>query len=370
MDPLSIVTSVLSAVLTIKTWADNTKKKGQAVTNFSATINLVHLTLSPLEDPTVSQCLQPSVIASLLSIGEVLSRIKDHLSLWQDRRLRPDKLWGIVSPGGVINDLRDDAQLLSQHLLSISLALHVSTFLEGQSRMKSPPPEPSVLDRVKNVQLRGFWRDMIGERVSRNYTEDGVKIHNFRQVSYTSRSEFCKAITTWLKEDLSPSLLDALLLRLDEFGVGGVTLSSINQFVGEKTLSDAIRQLQQKGRRVAATAARPRANMVIAQTHCLDANGQYDSRPWLIWIDDNPNNISEYFSFAQCKGICVFHFFSTAFAKAWIDSNEGLIWYKCPASLVSSRYSQTNFTIRRTAISSASSLIMLDGKTKRSLALA
>ena len=107
------MTSVLSAVLTIKTWVDNTKKKDQAVTNLSTTINLVHLTLSPLEDPTVSQCLQPSVIASLLSIGEVLSRIKDHLSPWQDRRLRPGKLWGIVSPGGVINDLCDDAQLLS-----------------------------------------------------------------------------------------------------------------------------------------------------------------------------------------------------------------------------------------------------------------
>jgi len=187
-----------------------------------------------------------------------------------------------------VDELRDDAQLLSEHLLSISVALHVSTFLEVQSKIRLPLPEPSHLDLVKNVQVRGFWRDMIGE-----------------QIFYTSRSEFCRAIKAWLKEDLSPSLLNALVLSLDEFGVGDVTLLSVDQFVGEKTLSDAVSQLQE-----------------IAQTRSFCAPAKSMARPWLIWINDNPGDNSDHVSFAQRNGISVFQLLSTASAKRWIDTNE------------------------------------------------
>jgi hypothetical protein len=128
-------------------------------------INLVYLTLSPLEDPDISQGLQPAVIASLLSLGEVLGKIKYHLSVWKDRRIRPNKLWALAVPSSIVGDIRDDAQLLSQHLLSISVALHVSNFMELKSKIKMPIAEPSFLDGIKNVQVRGFWRDMVGEQV-------------------------------------------------------------------------------------------------------------------------------------------------------------------------------------------------------------
>ena len=49
--------------------------------------------------------------------------------------------------------LHDDTQLLSQHLLSISVALHVSKYLEGQSEHQLPLSQPSILDWVKNVQV-------------------------------------------------------------------------------------------------------------------------------------------------------------------------------------------------------------------------
>jgi hypothetical protein len=48
-----------------------------------------------------------------------------------------------------------------------------------------------------------------------------------------------------------------------------------------------------------------------------------NSSPWLVWIDDNPSNNTTEVEFAHRKGVTVFHFYSTASAKAWIVANEG-----------------------------------------------
>jgi len=172
-----IVASVLSAVLVVKKWLDDTQKKEQAITNLSTTVNLVYLILSPLEDENTSQNLQPFVIASLVSIGEVLSRIKDHLLLWKDKRIRAVKLLSFVTPGRVINDLRDDAQLLSQHLLAISFALQVSNFVQERSKHSLSLLEPSPLDMIKNAEVRTFWHEMIGPRVSNDYINTRLCIY-------------------------------------------------------------------------------------------------------------------------------------------------------------------------------------------------
>jgi len=48
--------------------------------------------------------------------------------------------------------------------------------------------------------------------------------------------------------------------------------------------------------------------------------------PWLVWIDDNPNNINGQIAFAEYMGVTVFILTSTASAKVWIDANEGRLW--------------------------------------------
>lgn len=165
MDPVSVLTSVLATALSIKRWVDDTAKKDQAVRNLSATINLVCIVLSPLEDRASIE-LKPTVVASLLGITEVLGRIKDHLSLWKDKRFRLNRLLDIITPRSVMDDLRDDSQLLSHHLAAVQVALQVSSFVDaGRPASAIEPQDMSVIGIIYNVQVRGFWRDMIGETV-------------------------------------------------------------------------------------------------------------------------------------------------------------------------------------------------------------
>jgi hypothetical protein len=48
-----------------------------------------------------------------------------------------------------------------------------------------------------------------------------------------------------------------------------------------------------------------------------------ESTPWLVWVDDAPENNESEVQLARAKGIEVFQFYSTASAKAWIVANEG-----------------------------------------------
>src|ERR1700733_5093221 len=154
MDPISITTSILSSLITIKAWIDAHEKKDKAIKDLSTTINLVHLIFSPLSDNQRASTLHPGIVTSLLSIGEVLSRIKDHLSIWKDTtskskrsgpRVSLEKVFGFISPAGVVGDLKDDAALLAQYVQIVSIAMQVSTFVAGWEKEKPPtPPRESL----------------------------------------------------------------------------------------------------------------------------------------------------------------------------------------------------------------------------------
>jgi hypothetical protein len=227
MNPVVAVSSVLSAVLVVKKWLDAIQKKEQAIADLSTTVNLVYLTLSPLDNENTIQNLQPSVVAGLVSIGEVLSRIKDRLTLWKEKDIRANKLLSFVTPSRVTDDLRDDAQLLSHHLIAISVALQVSAFLQEQSDNRLALSEQSLWDVIKNAEVRRFWHEMVGPQVSRDYGHQTTYSYS-QQVFHISEVMFQKAITAWLQEDLSESLLNSLLLRLDEFGPSGKSRKNLS----------------------------------------------------------------------------------------------------------------------------------------------
>lgn len=165
MDPASVITTILSSAITIHKWVEDTKKKEATIDQLSTTVNLVYITLSPLEVDPKSQNLTPPIIASLVSLGAVLSRIKDHLDVWADKSIRLSKLMAFLTPSSVLEDLRDDSELLQQHLLAVSFALHVATFLQGKIK-DAPMKGPSPVDLMKSSQARAFWHAMMGDRVN------------------------------------------------------------------------------------------------------------------------------------------------------------------------------------------------------------
>lgn len=161
-----MIASVISSAISINKWVEDTKKKEAAISNLSTTVNLVYLILSPLEVGENSHSLTPSVFASLVSLADVLNRIKDHLDLWADKSIRFSKVMGFLAPSNVLQDLRDDSELLQQHLVAVSLALHVSAFLQGKSKAIIPVKEPSPVTLMKSSEAREFWHVMMGDSVS------------------------------------------------------------------------------------------------------------------------------------------------------------------------------------------------------------
>jgi hypothetical protein len=62
---------------------------------------------------------------------------------------------------------------------------------------------------------------------------------------------------------------------------------------------------------------------ILANQHVDCAKCQNESTPWLVWVDDAPENNEREVALARASGIEVFQFYSTASAKAWIVANEG-----------------------------------------------
>lgn len=90
-------------------------------------------------------------------------------------RVSLDKVFAFISPAGVVGDLRDDAALLAQHVQTVSFAIQVSMFVAGWDKEKEKPPkvstpppevpEASLLELIKNKDVRSFWKDLVGETV-------------------------------------------------------------------------------------------------------------------------------------------------------------------------------------------------------------
>jgi hypothetical protein len=68
------------------------------------------------------------------------------------------------------------------------------------------------------------------------------------QTLYIPRAEFRQSLAKWLQCEFSEAFVDVLIFRIDEFGVGGVTPSGLDRFVGDgKGLGEAVYQLRGAG---------------------------------------------------------------------------------------------------------------------------
>ncbi|OCH92759.1 hypothetical protein OBBRIDRAFT_410484 [Obba rivulosa] len=97
-----------------------------------------------------------------------------------------------------------------------------------------------------------------------------------------------------------------ILLRLDEFAVGGITPSSLDRFVGDGTIQESIDRLWRE--------------------HYAIPTASGPVNPLLVWVDDNPDYIEKEVENATRLGITVYSLPSTAAAKAWIDANQEMLW--------------------------------------------
>jgi hypothetical protein len=143
---------------------------------------------------------------------------------------------------------------------------------------------------------------------------------------------------------LEESVCTNLLLRLDEYNIGGVNVTTLDDFVGTKSLQ-AIVAAYNQGQPLRL----PRVNTPTT-THSLPDSGVWSTSsqvssssgidqtsinmsesitrrlqtPLLVWVDDNPQNNKRHIKYADQEGLPVLEMSSTAEAKIWIDENLGI----------------------------------------------
>jgi len=172
----------------------------------------------------------------------------------------------------------------------------VNGYVRESSELKARVPsasinresEPEVLQPIENVDVRRFWQDYVGTK------------NSFIQID-----AFFVRLEMHIGRKINKQICRKLAMRLDEYGVGGVTPWNLSRWVGEGNLSKAIEEYHDK-----------------EHSGPLPIFSVSERQIFIIWIDDEPENIESEIEFAQKLGIQVIQLESTSEAKFWIDSND------------------------------------------------
>ncbi|PBK75078.1 hypothetical protein ARMSODRAFT_951151 [Armillaria solidipes] len=307
MDPISILTTVISTTSFLLTWIDQHQSKEKVFRDLRTTLDNVHsgvlLPLSSVGASGSSQ-LEPNIVGCLRTVQEVLFRTRDHLVVWEDsRKIKSGKrLWAFLNPAVVLDELKDDKTQLVSSVQILSASIQISSFIRQPSAL-SPPVEPSRSfvsgsnnsEIASNRDVKEFWAAEIGT-----------------EISYCSAEFLHAALSHYFDKTLTPEAKEILSLRLDEYGVGCTTLASLDRFVGQQPLLDALTTLG-----VIQANESPRSTIENADPTSI--------KPILIMVDDEPENHRYTIDLVRSYNVDLFVFTSTASAKTWIDANEAML---------------------------------------------
>ncbi|GLB33331.1 hypothetical protein LshimejAT787_0102150 [Lyophyllum shimeji] len=267
-----------------------TREKEETLLAISGTVARVCAILSPFKNATN---LEPALVDAFMGLGDILSRTKEHLIAYGKPRRR-HTINGVISflvPAQITKLLNQDEQQLAHQLTIILFSLATISFFRDRYPIPSENADRFVIRSTTNEDVFEFWRDYLGAKVL-----------------FVTSERFSEALKRCLGDWLSESARRRLSLRLDEFRVGGVAIGTLERFVGDGTLKEAIEKFKQFDSTPPAIETRA------------------DSRlPMLVWVDDKPsNNVSEV-EFARGKGVNVLEFTSTALVKVWMEENEAFL---------------------------------------------
>ena len=106
--------------------------------------------------------------------------------------------------------------------------------------------------------------------------------------------------------------MNDIIYRLDEFAIGGVNITALDEFAGTKSLRLLIAAY--------AYHAKNPVPILVSTPSTVDPSVNL---PLLVWIDDNPDNNAFHIEMAKDLGIDVVTLLSTGEAKIWIDMHSG-----------------------------------------------
>ncbi|KAJ7434494.1 hypothetical protein B0H11DRAFT_1938591 [Mycena galericulata] len=201
MDPLSILSTVLSTSIAVSHWLDDLKSQETAILELKSSLSSITLVLHPLREKAASGTLdsQAGILACLQDLGECLDCARDHLQTWQESETRKTlgslarRILAFLDPSQVLAMIKDDRVRINQSVATLTLAIQLA-WLPGL-----PATAPvSPLDSIQNQEVKQFWRQMIGEsgfgKVARGKYPGCIDFS-------AGRARFWSCYTLWLQPE-------------------------------------------------------------------------------------------------------------------------------------------------------------------------
>ncbi|KAJ7449217.1 hypothetical protein FB451DRAFT_1287843 [Mycena latifolia] len=285
MDPLTILSTVLSTSIAIHRWISDLKSKQEAFLDLKTSLSSITLVLHPLREKAASGALdsQAGILACIQDLGECLDRARDHLQTWQDTETRKAgalarRILAFLDPSQILDEIKEDHIRLNQKIGVLTFAIQLA-WIPG---VPAKPPTTSPLDFISNPEAKAFWSQMIGETSSS-----------------CSADDFRTALSAW--RGVNATIPDTLMLQLDEQGFGQITPSSFSRFVGTQSLAQAISRYTQP------TPHLPATDRLI------------------IWVAGESEKYSSSIGYAESLGIKVVVLPSLAAVKFWMELNDKFV---------------------------------------------
>jgi hypothetical protein len=144
------------------------------------------------------------------------------------------------------------------------------------------------------------------------------------QIFSVDHGKFQGALRKWFPKPLDDSACANLICRLDEYNIGTVNVTVLDEFAGPKSLEIKVAEYMFKGRTTSSSAISRNTEGTPSNTSTVAISTPPPQTPLLVWVDDNPSNNVSLVSYARDKlGITVLEIPGTAEAKVWIDENLG-----------------------------------------------
>ncbi|KAL0066428.1 hypothetical protein AAF712_006470 [Marasmius tenuissimus] len=297
MDPIGILSAVISTASFLIDWMEARRGQERTLNDIHTTVRNIHQSiLLSLIEKSKAKTLDSRLAGPLEALHDVLRRTQDHLVGWeQSRSKRRARIWATVNPWAIQDKLKDDERklMVSMQILATSMMAVSITLPECRNEGRVSP-----LDISTNPGVRRFWALEIGE-----------------QVSYCTPEALISALCHYFEIELKNWAKDIIALRLDEYGSGKITLANLDSFVGSLSLFEAIKNIDIIQDQPQAKGLNPTRNLEPTPS----------SKPILILVDDCLENHTETLDHAESLGINSYAFTSTAAAKTWIEYNEDML---------------------------------------------
>jgi hypothetical protein len=315
---VAAITTVLALCNHILTWIGQLSEKEVLLKDVSSTVLQIRNILSPFTSSTLDGIGGHQLSESISGVGDALRRIDEHLHLYNSKTTQ--KVFAFLNPNAFIHRIKEDQTQLNTQLFVLLTAFVAEGYSHDRAHNQALVALTQKLE-ISNghgtfamdavaMDAQEFWRDYIGIKVD-----------------IAANDLFCARLLSWCHGDLSKKICDLIIMQLDEFNSGVVTLQNLARALGKESLKTFVETYKRS--------EHLSLDLKLPRSASRAPHGESQLRvPLLVWVDDRPENNLYYVRKAQARGIQVIQLPSTAAAKFWVDENAAFLHEHDDASLI------------------------------------